>query len=109
LGVPVEVSDATFADVVLAGGTVLVDFRSPSCAPCQVVSPIVDALGAELGSRLTVVRVDVDESVVTAGLYGIFSLPTLVVFQDGREVERLIGSRRREEIAAAVARHLERA
>ena len=106
MGVPVEVTDATFADVVLAGGTVLVDFRSPSCGPCQVISPIVDALGAELGDRVTIARVDVDESVVTAGQYGIFSLPTLLVFQDGREVERMIGSRRREEIAATVGRYL---
>jgi thioredoxin 1 len=100
------VTDATFAEVVLAGGTVLVDFRSASCGPCQVVSPIVDALGAEEGERLTAARVDVDESVVTAGDYGIFSLPTLVIFKDGREVERMIGSRPREEIAAAVRRHL---
>lgn len=106
MGVPVAVTDATFAEVVLAGGTVLVDFRSASCGPCRVVSPIVHALGAALGERLAVARVDVDESVVTARQYGVFSLPTLVLFQDGHEVERMIGSRPREEIAAAVGRWL---
>jgi thioredoxin-like negative regulator of GroEL len=106
----VLVTDATFAEVVLAApGPVLVDFQRPSSAPCRLVSPIVDALGEELGGRLTVVRVDVDESVVTAGRHGIFSLPTLVLFDGGRETERLVGYRPRAEIASRLLGHLDRA
>ena len=104
----VEGDDATFADQVLAARVpVLVDFRAPWCGPCRLVSPIVDALGEELAGRLMVARVDVDRAIVTAGRLAVFSLPTLVLFDGGREIERVIGLRPRAEIAAMLGRYLE--
>jgi thioredoxin 1 len=110
MGRALEVTDASFADQVLAAeGPVLVDFWAPWCGPCQLVSPIVEALAEELGGRLAVVRLDIDQNGVTTGRYGIFSIPTLVLFNDGREVERVIGFRRKAEIAARLSRHLPKA
>jgi thioredoxin 1 len=110
MGAAVEVTDASFADEVLAAeGPVLVDFWAPWCGPCRLVSPIVEALAEELGGRLAVARLDIDQNVVTTGRYAIFSIPTLVLFKDGREVERVIGFRRKKEIAARLSRHIDRA
>jgi thioredoxin len=104
---PIAVSDATFAETVLGAGTpVLVDFWAAWCAPCRIIRPVVEQLARELEGRLTVVTVDIDENVGAAGDHAIFSIPTLVLFKDGREVERFVGSRRMDELAARLAPYL---
>jgi thioredoxin 1 len=105
----IAVTDATFGDEVLAAARpVLVDFWAVWCGPCALVSPIVEKIAQELGGRLVLARVDVDISPVTTRRYAVFSLPTLVLFRDGREVERVIGFRRKKELAARLRRHIER-
>ncbi|MGH2407452.1 MAG: thioredoxin [Candidatus Limnocylindrales bacterium] len=106
----VIVTDATFADEVLASKLpVLVDFWAAWCGPCALLSPIVEKICGELEGRLLLARVDADASPVTTRRYAIFSLPTLVLFRDGREVERVIGFRRKKELAARLLRHIDRA
>ena len=104
---PAEVTDETFGDAVLESNRpVLVDFWPPWCAPCRLVSPVVEQLGEELGDRLAVAKLNVDDNVGVASRYAVFSLPTLVLFKDGEEVERVVGFRRKEDLAARVAPHL---
>ena len=102
-----EVTDATFAAEVLAAPTpVLVDFWAPWCGPCRLVAPVVEELGRELAGALSVARLDIDDNVATATRYRVFSIPTLVLFKDGREVERVVGFQRKEALAATIAPHL---
>jgi thioredoxin 1 len=102
-----DVTDDSFEGTVLgATRPVLVDFWAPWCGPCLLVGPIVEQLGADFAGRLDVVRVNVDESIAVSSRYAVFSIPTLVLFKGGREVERVVGFRRKEELAARLRPHL---
>ena len=102
-----EVTDSTFPDEILAADRpVLVDFWAPWCAPCRLVSPIVEQIGVELADRMRTAKLDVDQNVATASRYAIFSIPTLVLFKDGQEAERFVGLRPKEELTAKLARHI---
>ena len=104
---PIDVTDATFADQVLAADRpVLVDFWAPWCGPCRLVSPVVEELGRELSGSLGIAKLNIDDNIATATEYRIFSLPTLVLFKGGREVERIVGFQRKPALAARVAPHL---
>lgn len=99
-GAPVTVTDATFAaDVERSPLPVLVDAWAPWCGPCHMIAPIVDALAAELAGRVRVAKLNVDENPRTAARYRVGSIPTLLVFKNGREVDRLVGALPKREIA----------
>jgi len=100
---PFAVTDADFEDLVLKSETpVLVDFWAPWCAPCKLVSPIVEAIGIEQGERMKVAKLDTDQSTATAQRYSVFSIPTLILFRDGVEAARWVGFQRREELTRRV-------
>jgi len=76
---------------VIHEGVCLVDFYAPWCAPCRMQEPILDALSVQYQGKATFAAVDIDQNREAAVEMGIHSIPTLVVFQDGREVERFVG------------------
>jgi thioredoxin 1 len=91
---PVAVTDAEFEQTVLqADKPVIVDFWAPWCGPCRAIAPILDKLAGEYEGRLTIAKVNTDEQSRWAGQFGIQGIPTLIVFKNGQEVERLVGSR----------------
>lgn len=99
------VSDADFEQEVLqAEKPVLVDFWASWCQPCLMLAPIVDQLAADHADALSVAKLDVDANQRTAMTYRVQSIPTLVLFKDGREIKRLIGYMPKEKLVGEVSR-----
>jgi thioredoxin 1 len=96
VGKPIDVTDADFERQVLgADGPVVVDFWAPWCPPCRVIGPILAELAGEYAGRLTIAKVNIDEQQRSMIRYSIQGAPTLVIFKDGKEVDRLVGARRK--------------
>ncbi|MEO8215833.1 MAG: thioredoxin family protein [Acidobacteriota bacterium] len=78
-------------DALLAKGLVLVEFGAEWCGPCKTLLPILDRFAGQAGERLSIVSVDIDQSPSVAARHGVMSVPTMVLFQDGKVVERVVG------------------
>ena len=98
-----EVTDANFETVVLTSNKLaIVDFWAEWCQPCQIMSAYVGFLAQEYGDRLLIAAVDVDENPQTAERYTIMGLPTLLLMQNGVEVDRIVGVEEYQTIKARV-------
>jgi thioredoxin 1 len=101
------VSDDTFEKEVLQSSQpVLVDFYADWCGPCRAIAPIVEEIARELSDRLKVVKLDVDQNPETTMQYGVQSIPTLIIFKNGKEVERLIGYMSKTKLLSKIEPHL---
>jgi thioredoxin 1 len=101
------VTDASFKnDVLDAELPVLVDFWAPWCGPCRAVAPVLEQLDDEMAGRLKIVKMNIDENQQVAGALGVRSIPTLVVFKDGKAVEGAIGALSGQQIRQLVEPHL---
>ncbi len=90
---PIYVTDNTFKKEVLeAGGTVLLDCWAPWCGPCRMIAPVLDQLAAESNGRYVIAKLNVDENPRTAAQFGIRSIPTLLIFKNGKLVDTLMGA-----------------
>jgi thioredoxin 1 len=86
-----HISDADFQATVATGVT-LVDFWAPWCGPCKMIAPVLEEIAGELGSKAQIVKINVDENPLVAGQYGIMSIPTLLLFKDGKKVDQKVGA-----------------
>lgn len=91
---PVTITDQTFAEAVLdAEVPVLVDFTAPWCAPCRAIAPTMKELASMYAGRVIIAKVDVDENPRLAAEFAIMGLPTVILFKEGKMVERIQGAR----------------
>ncbi|MGK9170405.1 thioredoxin TrxA [Inquilinus limosus] len=87
------VSDASFeADVLNAPGPVLVDFWAEWCGPCKMIAPALEEISAELGQKVSVVKLNIDDNPLTPPKYGVRGIPTLMLFKDGQVAATKIGA-----------------
>ena len=104
---PLVVTDATFeAEVLKSPIPVLVDFWAVWCGPCKAIAPVVEELAAEYNGKLKVAKLDVDGNPDTSMKFAIRSIPTLMVFKDGRVVEQIIGAVPKRSLVDKLAQHV---
>jgi len=102
-----EVNDSNFdAEVIQHTSPVLVDFWASWCAPCRTMSPIIDAVATEYVGRVKVVKLNIDENQSTAAKYAVMSIPTLAIFKEGKEIERLVGFISQRNLSEKLKSHL---
>ncbi|MFO7155805.1 MAG: thioredoxin [Pseudomonadota bacterium] len=92
------------AEVLQSKEPVLVDFWAVWCMPCRAIAPVVDQLATEFKGRAKVGKLNVDENIQVASRYGIRSIPTLLIFKDGKPVDQIIGVQPKAKLAEALER-----
>ncbi len=103
----IAINDTTFQQEVLENSQpVLVDFWAPWCGPCRVVGPMIDELAEQYAEQVKVVKLNVDQSTEVASQYGIQSIPTLMLFKAGEQVESLSGVVPKAKLSGTIDKHL---
>ena len=100
-----HITDADFQSTV-AQGVTLVDFWASWCGPCRMIAPILDELAGELKEKARIVKINVDENPAVASQYGVMSIPTLLLFKDGKKVDQKVGGQAKPQLKSFIEQAL---
>ncbi|MCF6208543.1 MAG: thioredoxin TrxA [Ghiorsea sp.] len=104
----INVTDDSFDnDVLKASGAVLVDFWAPWCGPCKQIAPLLEEVAAEMGDKITIAKIDIDENPNTPGKYGVRGIPTLSIFKDGNVQGTKVGAVNKGKLVDFINEHLD--
>jgi thioredoxin 1 len=107
MGKPVPISDATFEQEVLkADKPVLVDFWATWCGPCRMIAPVLEEIAADKSEKIKIAKLDVDANPVSAGRFGVRAIPTMILFKDGKEAQRLVGYMPKERLLQQLSQYI---
>jgi len=106
LNKPVEITDATFKEMIQNHSLVVVDCWAPWCVPCRMVAPVIEELARDYAGRILFGKLNVDENREVSMQYEIMSIPTLLVFKNGKLVDRIIGAMPRQTLEPKITWHL---
>lgn len=103
----VAVTDHSFETEVLNASTpVLVDFWAEWCGPCKAIAPKLEEIAQEMGAKVKIAKLDVDNNQQYAGKFGIRSIPTMILFKDGKPVDQIMGNQPKENIVSFISKYL---
>ena len=97
-----HVNSENFEEKVNSGKITLVDFFATWCGPCKMLGPVLEQVADEVKEKANIVKLDIDESLDLAKQFGVMSVPTMVIFKDGKEVDRIVGLRQKGQIIDAI-------
>ncbi len=104
---PFHVTDSNFEETIKKNKLVFVDFWANWCGPCRALAPTIKELAQEYSGKVLIGKLDVDENPVTAERFQVFSIPTMIIFKNGSETERLVGLCPKNRIADTLKKHSE--
>ncbi|MGD6932862.1 MAG: thioredoxin [Candidatus Bathyarchaeia archaeon] len=102
---PFHVTDANFEETIKNNKLVFIDFWATWCGPCRALAPIIEELAQEYAGKALIGKLDVDENPSTAEKFQVFSIPTMIIFKSGQEVERLVGLCAKKNISTLIDKH----
>ena len=103
---PFHLTDENFEETIKKNKLVFVDFWASWCGPCRALASIVQELTKEYSGKVLISKLDVDKNPTTAERFQVFSIPTMIIFKNGQEAERLVGLIPKNRIANALEKHL---
>jgi thioredoxin 1 len=101
-----EITDNNFQSIVSAGQPVFIDFWAPWCGPCRIVGPIVEELAPSYEGKAVIGKLNVDDNPVVAQQFGVTSIPTMMMFKEGKLVDRIVGAAPRGALEKFIDRNL---
>ena len=99
----VEINDTSFkSEVTDSPIPVLVDFWAPWCGPCKMIAPVLEEIAQEYDGKAKIVKINIDDNQDTPAQFGVRSIPTLILFKNGNEVEKIIGAQSKDKLKAMI-------